>query len=223
MIDVGINRLEKGLVGDVDFASVQPKARLITPVPGGVGPMTIAMLLRNCIDAAELGRGRVVILTALSASETCTRRAAIARRMSRRLLSSSTSTTMLRRAEAGLHAAHARRPLSLPRADPAHPKGEGPPHRSGGPSRVPGRRTRSRKEEDGRDATARRCQPRAPRRVSMPLMMPPESAETLARTPTVMTASTSAYSAIVCPRCGPFRLARRRRSRTGVPPFSLLT
>ena len=54
VIDVGINRLEKGLVGDVDFASVQPKARLITPVPGGVGPMTIAMLLRNCIDAAEL-------------------------------------------------------------------------------------------------------------------------------------------------------------------------
>jgi methylenetetrahydrofolate dehydrogenase (NADP+)/methenyltetrahydrofolate cyclohydrolase len=36
---------------------VQPKARLITPVPGGVGPMTIAMLLRNCIDAAELSAG----------------------------------------------------------------------------------------------------------------------------------------------------------------------
>ena len=53
VVDVGINRLEKGLVGDVDFASVQPKARLITPVPGGVGPMTIAMLLRNTIDAAE--------------------------------------------------------------------------------------------------------------------------------------------------------------------------
>src|SRR4051794_25416437 len=53
VIDVGINRLEKGLVGDVDFASVQPKAKLITPVPGGVGPMTIAMLLRNCVDAAE--------------------------------------------------------------------------------------------------------------------------------------------------------------------------
>ena len=57
VIDVGINRLEKGLVGDVDFASVAPKARLITPVPGGVGPMTIAMLLRNCIDAAELSAG----------------------------------------------------------------------------------------------------------------------------------------------------------------------
>ena len=58
VIDVGINRLPKGLVGDVDFASVAPKARLITPVPGGVGPMTIAMLLRNCIDAAELVRRR---------------------------------------------------------------------------------------------------------------------------------------------------------------------
>jgi len=53
VIDVGINRLEKGLVGDVDFASVQPKARLITPVPGGVGPMTIAMLLRNTVIAAN--------------------------------------------------------------------------------------------------------------------------------------------------------------------------
>ena len=53
VVDVGINRTEKGVVGDVHFASVQPKARLITPVPGGVGPMTIAMLLVNCIDAAE--------------------------------------------------------------------------------------------------------------------------------------------------------------------------
>ena len=47
VIDVGINRLEDGLAGDVDFEAVQPKARLITPVPGGVGPMTIAMLLRE--------------------------------------------------------------------------------------------------------------------------------------------------------------------------------
>lgn len=53
VVDVGINRLPEGLVGDVDFAAVQPIARLITPVPGGVGPMTIAMLLRNTIDAAE--------------------------------------------------------------------------------------------------------------------------------------------------------------------------
>jgi methylenetetrahydrofolate dehydrogenase (NADP+)/methenyltetrahydrofolate cyclohydrolase len=53
VIDVGINRLPEGLAGDVDFAAVQPKARLITPVPGGVGPMTIAMLLLNTIEAAE--------------------------------------------------------------------------------------------------------------------------------------------------------------------------
>ena len=54
VIDVGINRLETGkLVGDVDFASVAPRARAITPVPGGVGPMTIAMLLRNTLRAAE--------------------------------------------------------------------------------------------------------------------------------------------------------------------------
>jgi methylenetetrahydrofolate dehydrogenase (NADP+)/methenyltetrahydrofolate cyclohydrolase len=53
VIDVGINRLPEGLAGDVDFAAVQPRARLITPVPGGVGPMTIAMLLKNTVDAAE--------------------------------------------------------------------------------------------------------------------------------------------------------------------------
>jgi methylenetetrahydrofolate dehydrogenase (NADP+)/methenyltetrahydrofolate cyclohydrolase len=57
VIDVGINRLEDGLAGDVDFAAVQPKARLITPVPGGVGPMTIAMLLANTIAAAERSAG----------------------------------------------------------------------------------------------------------------------------------------------------------------------
>jgi methylenetetrahydrofolate dehydrogenase (NADP+)/methenyltetrahydrofolate cyclohydrolase len=54
VIDVGINRLETGkLVGDVDFESVAPRARAVTPVPGGVGPMTIAMLLRNTLRAAE--------------------------------------------------------------------------------------------------------------------------------------------------------------------------
>jgi len=54
VIDVGINRLETGkLVGDVEFASVAARARAITPVPGGVGPMTIAMLLRNTLRAAE--------------------------------------------------------------------------------------------------------------------------------------------------------------------------
>ncbi len=52
VIDVGINRTDHGLVGDVDFASVEPVAGAITPVPGGVGPMTIAMLLRNTVDAA---------------------------------------------------------------------------------------------------------------------------------------------------------------------------
>lgn len=58
VIDVGINRLPEGLCGDVDFDAVQPKAGLITPVPGGVGPMTIAMLLKNTIEAAERSAGR---------------------------------------------------------------------------------------------------------------------------------------------------------------------
>ena len=54
VIDVGINRLEDGtLVGDVDYESALPRAGAITPVPGGVGPMTIAMLLSNTVDAAE--------------------------------------------------------------------------------------------------------------------------------------------------------------------------
>jgi methylenetetrahydrofolate dehydrogenase (NADP+)/methenyltetrahydrofolate cyclohydrolase len=53
VIDVGINRLEEGLVGDVDFEAARERARWITPVPGGVGPMTIAMLLRNTITAAR--------------------------------------------------------------------------------------------------------------------------------------------------------------------------
>lgn len=52
VIDVGINRTEAGLVGDVDFDAVAPVAGLITPVPGGVGPMTIAMLLSNTLEAA---------------------------------------------------------------------------------------------------------------------------------------------------------------------------
>ena len=53
VIDVGTNRTEGGLVGDVDFESVAAKARAITPVPGGVGPMTIAMLLSNTARAAR--------------------------------------------------------------------------------------------------------------------------------------------------------------------------
>jgi methylenetetrahydrofolate dehydrogenase (NADP+)/methenyltetrahydrofolate cyclohydrolase len=58
VIDVGINRSDDGLVGDVDFEAVQHLAGAITPVPGGVGPMTIAMLLRNTLRAAELRRTR---------------------------------------------------------------------------------------------------------------------------------------------------------------------
>ena len=54
VIDVGINRNDQGkLCGDVDFASVAPLASFITPVPGGVGPMTITMLLMNTIESAE--------------------------------------------------------------------------------------------------------------------------------------------------------------------------
>jgi methylenetetrahydrofolate dehydrogenase (NADP+)/methenyltetrahydrofolate cyclohydrolase len=57
VIDVGINRTEAGLVGDVDFDAVVDRAGLITPVPGGVGPMTVAMLLRNTVSAALLQLG----------------------------------------------------------------------------------------------------------------------------------------------------------------------
>jgi len=54
VIDVGIHRMEDGkLCGDVDFESVEPLAGAITPVPGGVGPMTIAMLMYNCLQSAE--------------------------------------------------------------------------------------------------------------------------------------------------------------------------
>ena len=50
IIDVGINKVEKGIVGDVDFDQVSKKAKALTPVPGGVGPMTIACLIKNTID-----------------------------------------------------------------------------------------------------------------------------------------------------------------------------
>jgi methylenetetrahydrofolate dehydrogenase (NADP+)/methenyltetrahydrofolate cyclohydrolase len=54
VIDVGINRLDNGkLVGDVDFEGVSQKAAYITPVPGGVGPMTVTMLIANTVNAAE--------------------------------------------------------------------------------------------------------------------------------------------------------------------------
>jgi methylenetetrahydrofolate dehydrogenase (NADP+) / methenyltetrahydrofolate cyclohydrolase len=56
VIDVGINRTEDGLVGDVDFAPAAEVAGAITPVPGGVGPMTIAMLMRNTLTAAAARR-----------------------------------------------------------------------------------------------------------------------------------------------------------------------
>ena len=55
VIDVGIHRNENNkLCGDVDFESVEPVASAITPVPGGVGPMTIAMLMNNCVEAATM-------------------------------------------------------------------------------------------------------------------------------------------------------------------------
>lgn len=53
VIDVGINRVDGKLVGDVDYEAVAPKASYITPVPGGVGPMTIAMLLKNAVSCAK--------------------------------------------------------------------------------------------------------------------------------------------------------------------------
>jgi len=61
VIDVGMNRTEDGLVGDVDFEAAGERAALITPVPGGVGPMTIAMLLRNTLSASRLQLGRDVL------------------------------------------------------------------------------------------------------------------------------------------------------------------
>ncbi len=58
VIDVGVNRLPDGkLAGDVDFASVSPRVRAITPVPGGVGPMTVAMLMRSTLVAARRQSG----------------------------------------------------------------------------------------------------------------------------------------------------------------------
>ena len=57
VIDVGINRLSDGrLVGDVDFEGVAAKASYITPVPGGVGPMTVSMLLINTVTSCERWR-----------------------------------------------------------------------------------------------------------------------------------------------------------------------
>lgn len=58
VIDVGMNRTPEGkLTGDVDFAAVEPIASFITPVPGGVGPMTVTMLLKNTVTAAKIQNG----------------------------------------------------------------------------------------------------------------------------------------------------------------------
>jgi methylenetetrahydrofolate dehydrogenase (NADP+)/methenyltetrahydrofolate cyclohydrolase len=60
VIDVGINRTDAGLVGDVDYASASEVAGAITPVPGGVGPMTIACLIRNTfVSAARRGNFQI--------------------------------------------------------------------------------------------------------------------------------------------------------------------
>ena len=62
VIDVGIHRTpgSKKLYGDVDFEDVEPVCSAITPVPGGVGPMTIAMLMHNCVESVELQKRQVV-------------------------------------------------------------------------------------------------------------------------------------------------------------------
>ena len=58
VIDVGMNRDENGkLCGDVDFENVKDKCSFITPVPGGVGPMTISMLMQNTLTAAKIQNG----------------------------------------------------------------------------------------------------------------------------------------------------------------------
>ena len=54
VIDVGINRVQGKLVGDVEFAEAQKRAGFITPVPGGVGPLTVTMLMRNVVNAFKL-------------------------------------------------------------------------------------------------------------------------------------------------------------------------
>jgi methylenetetrahydrofolate dehydrogenase (NADP+)/methenyltetrahydrofolate cyclohydrolase len=58
VIDVGINITDEGLMGDVDYNDVYPKASFITPVPGGVGPITVAMIIENTLEAAILQAGK---------------------------------------------------------------------------------------------------------------------------------------------------------------------
>jgi methylenetetrahydrofolate dehydrogenase (NADP+)/methenyltetrahydrofolate cyclohydrolase len=57
VVDIGMNRTDDGLMGDVRFSAIRDKARAATPVPGGVGPMTIAMLLVNTLRAFRLHNG----------------------------------------------------------------------------------------------------------------------------------------------------------------------
>ena len=54
VIDVGINRVDGRLIGDVEFEKAQERASYITPVPGGVGPLTVAMLMKNLVEAFKL-------------------------------------------------------------------------------------------------------------------------------------------------------------------------
>jgi tetrahydrofolate dehydrogenase/cyclohydrolase-like protein len=71
VIDVGINRLPDGrLVGDVDFAGMREKASCLTPVPSGVGPMTVTMLLVNTISSAERGAMGQLVASAEPAMDT---------------------------------------------------------------------------------------------------------------------------------------------------------
>lgn len=63
VIDVGIHRgADNKLCGDVDFASVEPVAGAITPVPGGVGPMTIAMLMNNCVNSVAIQKNNYKVM-----------------------------------------------------------------------------------------------------------------------------------------------------------------
>ncbi len=65
VIDIGTNRIETGLVGDVEYDAAAERAGAITPVPGGVGPMTIAVLLRNTLVSAGRREGVAIDQTAL--------------------------------------------------------------------------------------------------------------------------------------------------------------
>ena len=75
VIDVGINRMPDGkLVGDVEFEAARQRASWITPVPGGVGPMTVAMLMKNTLESAQQRSPRSRTLTWLHLVAACARR-----------------------------------------------------------------------------------------------------------------------------------------------------